>query len=336
MKRVFCKATLLIFALSVLMGVSWAEAPKVRLVIGTGGLGGVYYYYGTAVAEIISKAGKFEATAMQTAASIDNLQLIQKRTDPANNTYYLGCILPDSAYMAYTGQHEKFKDQPAKDVRILWTMYPNYLHVVTKEGSGIESIIDLKGKKVSTGAPGSGTEVEALMVLEAAGIKTSDFSKHERLGASESAEALAAGTIDAYFWSGGLPTSSITELATTLKRKGSKIKLIGLPADSDIVKNITTKFPGVCEPATIPASVYETAKDTPTLAFWNLFMGPASLPEDVAYEVTKTVFEKLGELHNAVKPSKDTTPQNAVKFVNGTIPYHPGSLKYFKEIGVLK
>ncbi|SFM43385.1 TAXI family TRAP transporter solute-binding subunit [Thermodesulforhabdus norvegica] len=336
MKQAFRKLTILIFALTLVAGFSQAEASKVRLVIGTGGLGGVYYYYGTTVAEIISKAGEFEATAMQTAASVDNLQLIQKRTDPEGNVYYLACVLPDSAYLAYTGQHEKFKDQPAKDVRILWTMYPNYLHIVTKEGSGIETVADLKGKRVSTGAPGSGTEVEAFMVLEAAGISTSDFAKHERLGASESAEALSAGTIDAYFWSGGLPTSSITELATTLKRKGSKIKLIGLPADGDIVKNIASKFPGVCEPATIAASVYGTSEDTPTLAFWNLFMGPASLPEEVAYKITKTVFEKLEELHSAVKPSKATTPENAVKFVGGTIPYHPGSLKYFKEIGVLK
>lgn len=330
------KLSVLVMAVCLIAGVSKAEAPQVRLVIGTGGIGGVYYYYGTTVAEILSKVGGLESTAMQTAASVDNIQLIQKRTDPESGVYYLGTILPDSAYLAYTGKHEKFKNQPAKRIRILWAMYPNELHIVTKGDSGIDTITDLKGRKVSTGAPGSGTEVNAFMVLEAAGLSTKDFSKHERLGAAESAEALSAGTIDAYFWSGGVPTSSVLELATTLKRKGTQIKLIDLPADSDIVKNITTQFPGICESIVIPKSAYGTPTDVQTLAFWNLFMAREDLPEDVAYKITKIVFERLDELHSAVKPAEATTLENAVKFVGGTIPYHPGSLKYFKEIGVLK
>lgn len=336
MKKVLICLLATLLALGMFNGNGNAEEKNVNLIIATGGLGGVYYYYGTAVAEILSQKGGMKATAIQTAASIDNILLIQKKTDPSSGTFYCGTVLPDSAYLAYTGKHEKFKESPAKDLRMLWAMYPNFLHLVTKSDSGIKSLADLKGKRVSTGAPNSGTEVEAFLVLEAAGISPKDFTKHERLGAAESAEALAAGTIDAYFWSGGLPTASITELSTTLSRKGSKMELILLSPDDPIVKKLLNDFPGVMEANTIPKDVYGTEKDVPTLAFWNLFLCSASLPEQVAYTVTKTLFENLKTLHESVKASKDTSVENTVKFTKGIIPTHEGALKYFKEVGAIK
>jgi uncharacterized protein len=325
----------LAFILGLMGSIALAEE-KPKIMITTGGIGGVYYYYGTTVAEILSKNAGVEATAIQTAASVDNLLLIQRRTDPAKNTYYLGLILPDSAYLAYTGKIERFKDKPAKDIRVLWAMYPNILHVVAAPGSGIKTIADMKGKKVSTGAPGSGTEIEAFMVLEAAGLKPADLGKQERLGASESAESLSHGTLDAYFWSGGLPTSSITELATTLARKGGKVEFVNLDPNGELVKKLLQKFPGVMEAGVIPKETYNTEKDIHTLAFWNLFMGPKSLPERYSYAITKALFENLPQLQKAVKAAKDNTLSNAVKFAQGTIPYDPGALRYFKEKGVLK
>lgn len=309
---------------------------KPKILIATGGIGGVYYYYGTAVAEILTKYAGVEATAIQTAASVDNLLLIQRRSDPKKNTYYMGIVLPDSAYLAYTGAIDKFKDKPAKDIRVLWATYPNILHIVAAPGSGIKTVADLKGKRVSTAAPGSGTELEAFMVLEAAGIKTSDLAKQERLGAGESGESMSHGTLDAYFWSGGLPTSSVTELATTMARKGSKIELVDLDPKGDLVKKLLKKYPGVMEAGVIPKEVYGTAKDTRTLAFWNLFVGPNSLPEKYSYAITKALFEHQDQLQKAVKAAKDNTPGNAVKFVHGTIPYDPGALRYYKEKGLLK
>jgi len=329
------KVLMVVLAVLMFTGTVYAQG-KVSLMVATGGLGGVYYYYGSSVAEIISKNAGYEATAIQTAASVDNIMLLQKREDPKSNLFYLSTILPDSAFLAFMGQHEKFKDTPAKELRIMWAMYPNFLHIVTKQGSGIQKVADLKGKRVSTGAPGSGTEVEAFMVLEAAGVKISELAKQERLGAAESAEALASGTIDAYFWSGGLPTASITELATTLSRKGAKLDFVSLSKEDPVVQNINKKFPGICEPGVIGKQVYSTEKDVPTLAFWNLFMCTERLPEDIGYKVTKAVFENLPQLHSAVKPSKDTNLESAIKFVNGAIPYHPGALKYFKEVGALK
>jgi TRAP transporter TAXI family solute receptor len=333
MKKISCIVLMMVLGLAT--GAVAAEE-KPRIMVATGGIGGVYYYYGTAVAEILTKSGGMEATAIQTAASVDNLLLIQRRTDPTKNTYYLGTVLPDSAYLAYIGKLDRFKDKPAKEIRILWAMYPNYLHLVTVSGSGIKTVADLKGKRVSTGAPGSGTEVEAFMVLDAVGLKTSELGKQERLGAAESSEALSQGTLDAYFWSGGLPTASVTELATSLARKGSKIELVDMAPNSELVKKLLQQFPGVMETGVIPKEVYRTDKDNRTLAFWNLFMGSKELPEKYSYSITKMVFEHLAQLQAAVKAAKDTTPANAVKFINGVIPYDPGSLRYFKETGALK
>jgi uncharacterized protein len=325
--------------LGVLLGfgcLAGAAEEKPKILITTGGIGGVYYYYGTAVAEILTKYAGVEATAIQTAASVDNLLLIQRRSDPKKNTYYLGIVLPDSAFLAYTGAIDKFKDKPAKDIRILWATYPNILHIVAAPGSGIKTVADLKGKRVSTAAPGSGTELEAFMVLEAAGVKTSDLAKQERLGAGESGESMSHGTLDAYFWSGGLPTSSVTELATSMSRQGKKLEFVDLDPKGELVKTLLKKYPGVMEPGMIPKDVYGTAKDTRTLEFWNLFVGPSSLPEKYSYAITKALFEHQDQLQKAVKAAKDNTLASAVKFVHGTIPYDPGALRYYKEKGALK
>ncbi|WP_460376329.1 TAXI family TRAP transporter solute-binding subunit [Thermus antranikianii] len=323
------RALLILLALA---GLGLAQKP--RVVIATGGVGGVYFYYGTTLAEIWSKAGVAEAQAIQTAASIDNLLLLENRT--GGGTYYCGTVLPDSAYLAYTGQHDRFKEKPAKSVRILFAMYPNFLHIVTREGTGIRVVQDLKGKRVSTGAPGSGTEVEALLVLQAAGISPKDFAKQERLGAQESANALAEGNIDAFFWSGGLPTGAITELSAALARKGQRIHLVPLDPKSTVVQTFQKRFPGLAGPGVIPKAVYGTRSDTPTLTFWNLFVCPQSLPEEAAYALTKATFENLATLRQAVAAARDTTLENAVRFVGGTIPYHEGALRYFREAGVLK
>ena len=316
------------------MAVGAEEKPKI--LIATGGIGGVYYYYGTAVAEILTKYAGVEATAIQTAASVDNMLLIQRRSDPRKNTYYMGIVLPDSAYLAYNGAIDKFKEKPAKDLRVLWAAYPNVLHIVVAPGSGIKTVADLKGKRVSTAAPGSGTELEAFMVLEAAGVKVSDLAKQERLGAGESGESMSHGTLDAYFWSGGLPTSSVTELATSMSRQGKKLELVDLDPKGDLVKKLLKKFPGVMETGVIHKEIYGTAKDNKTLDFWNLFVGPKSLPEKYSYAITKALFEHQDQLQKAVKAAKDNTLHNAVKFVNGTIPYDPGALRYYKEKGILK
>ncbi|MHB8091989.1 MAG: TAXI family TRAP transporter solute-binding subunit [Syntrophales bacterium] len=311
-------------------------ADKPKIIITTGGIGGVYYYYGTTLAEILTKHAGVDATAIQTAASVDNMLLIQRRTDPSKNTYYLGLVLADTAYLGYTGKIQRLQDRPPKEIRILWNMYPAYVHLVTSSGSGIKTVADLKGKRVGTGAPNSATEVEAFLIMEAAGVKTSDLAKQERLGASESAEALSQGTIDAYFWTGGLPTGSIVELSTTLARRGKKLEFVEMDPNGEMVKGLTKKYAGVMSSGIIPKNIYGTERDSNTISSGNWVMGPDSLPEKYSYAITKALFENLNQLHTAVKTSKDTTINNAVKSYGGIIPYDPGALKYYKEKGAIK
>jgi uncharacterized protein len=322
--------------LVVLVGSGAVYAQNAKVMIATGGIGGVYYYYGTQVSEIMNKSGVAAATAMQTAASVDNMMLIRDKTDAAKNTFFFATVLPDTAFFTVTGKHERFAEKPAK-ASILWMMYPNYLHIVTTDKSGIAKLADLQNKRVSTGAPGSGTEFTALNLLDAAKIDPAKFRKWEKLGAKESDEALANGTIDAFFWSGGLPTGSIVELANTLERKGLKITLVPLPESDPGVAAFMQAFSGLSDPTVIPKTVYGTAADTPSLAFWNMFVCPESTPEELAYQTTKALFENLDTLRAAVKPARDTDPASTAKFVGkSAIPFHPGAVKYFKEKGLVK
>ncbi|WP_018111994.1 TAXI family TRAP transporter solute-binding subunit [Thermus igniterrae] len=310
-------------------------AQKPQVLIGTGGVGGVYFYYGTAVAEILNKSGAVQAQAMQSGGSIENLLLLRDRTDPARGVYYCGTALPDAVLMAHQGE-ERFQGKPAP-VRILFTMYPNYFHVVTTEESGIRVLQDLRGKRVSTEVAGGIIEYEA-RTLMAAAIPGFDprvhFAKWERLRVAESAQMLSEGNLDAFFWSGGLPTGSILELAGSLARKGKRLFLVPLPPQSTPVQVLQRRFPGVVDTGVIPKGVYNTRYDTPTLTFWNVFVCPASLPEEVAYAMVKAVFENVATLHAAVAPARDTTLENAVRSRGGKVPYHEGAVRYFRERGV--
>jgi TRAP transporter TAXI family solute receptor len=315
---------------------SSVSAKQIKIICATGGIGGVYLYYGTQVAAIITANTPYQATAIQTAASIDDNLLLRDKTDPEKGIYFCATSLPDSAYVAYTGAHKMFKEKPAPS-RILWMMYPNYLQIVTTADRGIKTVKDLAGKRVSTGAPGSGTEFTAMLVLKAAGVKADSFKKWEKLGAKESTEALSNGTIDAYFWSGGLPTGSIVELATTLKRRNKTISFVSIPKDSDVVKYFDKNFAGLAEPGVISKNVYESNSDTPTIRFWNWVLAPKSLPDNIAYDIVKAVFTHLDQLHRAIKPAIMTTAENTAKFIGKTtIPFDPGAIKYFKEIGATK
>jgi TRAP transporter TAXI family solute receptor len=330
MKRRFLLGSLLcLIAFS-----STAYAEQIKIIFATGGIGGVYLYYGTQIAAIITANTPYQATAIQTAASIDDNLLLRDKTDPAKGIYFCATSLPDSAYVAYMGLHPQFKEKRAPS-RILWMMYPNYLQIVTTADRNIKTVKDLAGERVSTGAPGSGTEYTAMLVLKAGGVEPSSFKKWEKLGAKESAEALSNGTIDAYFWSGGLPTGSIVELATTLERRNKTVAFVSIPKDSNVVKYFDEHFSGLAESGVISSKVYESKSDTPTLRFWNWVLAPASLPNNVAYDMVKAVFTHLDQLHRAIKPASMTTAENTAKFIGKTtIPFDPGAVKYFKEIGV--
>ncbi len=292
---------------------------KKRISVATGGMGGVYFVIGGGIASILSKYANVEAAAEVTAASVDNCKLIAaKKSD-------LGLIMGDTGYDAFKGTGN-FKGRPLP-LRTVCVLYPNLMHVVTVDGKGIKKVTDLKGKRVSTGAPGSGTEVKALRVLEAAGVNHEKDIKKDRLGAGESAGALKDGKIDAYFWDGGVPTSSVLDLAAS---PGIKMFLV---SHEDLIPKMVEKYGPVYYRAIIPKKVYTGIDyDTNVAAVANLLMCHQDMDEKLGYDITKTIFEHLKELAAIHKEALNINLKDGGG--NKAVPYHKGAAKYFKEKGI--
>jgi len=315
------RVLLLVLILTLSLGLSTASAQSkdVKLSIATGGTGGVYYPIGGGMANILSKYIPYaEATAEVTAASVDNCLLVgAKKSDMA-------LIMADTGWDAFQGMG-KFKEK--LPIVTLAVLYINNMHLVTVEGKGIDKVTDLKGKRVSTGAPGSGTEVKCLRVIEAYGLNPDKDMTRDRLGASESAGALKDGKIDAYFWDGGLPTASVTDLGST---PGVKLKLI---AHGDAIPKMTEKYGPLYFKGVIPAKTYPGQSQEVSIArVSNLLICNKDMKEKVAYDIVKTIFDHKPELvavHKmaeelALEPQADGSP----------LPFHPGAAKYFKEKGI--
>lgn len=317
MKRLFVFTVIVTLVLG--LPTVWAQQKDVRLSVATGGTGGVYYPMGGGMANILSKYIPYaEATAEVTSASVDNCRLIgSKKADMA-------LIMADVGWDAYTGKG-KFKEKVP--IVTLAVLYPNTMHIVTLEGKGIEKVSDLKGKRVSTGSPGSGTEVKGMRVLEAYGLDPDKDMTRDRLGAAESAGAIKDGKIDAYFWDGGIPTSSITDLGAT---PGVTLKLIN---HGDGVAKMREKYGPLYVKGTIPAKSYPGQDQEIEIAVvWNLLICNVDMKEKVAYDIVKTLFEKKPELIAVHKMA--TNLQYETQADGSPIPFHPGALKYFKEKGI--
>lgn len=302
-------------------GVSSAWAQKtVRLSIATGGTGGVYYPLGGGMANIISKYIPYtDATAEVTTASVDNCRLVGAGKGE------LALIMADTGWDAYQGRAQ-FKDKiPLRTVAVL---YPNNMHVVTLEGKGIEKVTDLKGKRVSTGAPGSGTEVMALRVIEAFGLDPTKDMTRDKLGVSESAGALKDRKIDAFFWVGGLPTAAITDLGAT---PGIKMKLIG---HADALTKMRETYGPIYVKGVIPAKTYPGQDaDVPITIVWNLLVCHDNMKGDLVYDILKTFFDHKQELIASHREARwlSLEPQATG---GSPIPFHSGAIRYFTEKGL--
>jgi len=298
-----------------------AAAQQVNIAIATGGTGGVYYPLGGGMANVLTKyVPGFAATARVTGGSVDNLKLIGSKQSE------VALVMVDAALDALKGE-DKFKGNKV-EVRTLMVLYPNRMHVVTIEGKGIDKMLDLKGKRISTGSPGSATEVMAFRVIEAAGLDKDKDMRRERLGVAESVNALKDGKIDAFFWVGGLPTAAVTDLGAT---PGVKIKLID---HTPVVDGMNKKYGGIYSTGIIPAKTYPGQdKDNAIAVVMNILVSEASLPEQVAYNVVKTFIEKRDELIAVHGEAKAITLENQSR-KNSPIPWHPGAVKYLKEKGV--
>jgi TRAP transporter TAXI family solute receptor len=293
-----------------------------NLSIATGGTGGVYYPLGGGMAAVLSKyVPGMQATAEVTGGSVANLQLI------STGKPYLAMTMVDAGLDALKGQ-DKFNGKPVP-VRTLMVMYPNRMHVVSIEGTGVTKMADLKGKRVSTGSGGSATEVMAFRVIEAAGLDKDKDMKRERLGVAESANALKDRKIDAFFWVGGLPTAAVSDLAHS---PGVKVKLID---HADLVGKMNQKYGNLYVEDRIPKETYRGMDaDNRQATVMNLLVAHQNMDDKTAYNIVKTVFEKLDELIRVHKEAENFKLENQKSAAAGGIPWHPGALKYFAEKGV--
>ncbi len=288
-----------------------------QLSIATGGTGGVYYPYGGGLAELINRhVAGHSAVAEVTGASVENMGLI------ARGDSDLALALADTVYQAWKGEG-RFEGRRIEKVRALASIYPNAVQIVTMAGSGISSLQDLKGKRVSVGAPGSGTEVNAKALLEANGISYDDI-RVQRLNFNETADALRDGDIDAGFWSVGPPTSSILNLAVT-----RDIALVSITPEE--IEN-ARKVEPVFAPYTLRAGTYDKVNDpVNTISIPNVLVVNADMPDELAYNITKVLFEKTAELIAIHPAANDTTVEFSL--TSTPVPLHPGAVRYYEEIG---
>ncbi len=317
MKRLWVLGIIFLFVFS--LPSAWAQK-TVRLSIATGGTGGVYYPLGGGMANIISKYIPYtEATAEVTTASVDNCRLV------GAGKAELALIMADTGWDAYQGRAQFKEKVPLRTVAVL---YPNNMHIVTVEGKGIEKVTDLKGKRVSTGAPGSGTEVMALRVIEAFGLDPTKDMTRDKLGVSESAGALKDRKIDVFFWVGGLPTAAVMDLGAT---PGVKMKLIG---HADAVPKMRETYGPIYVKGVIPAKTYPgQTVDVPIAVVWNLLVCNEKMKGDIVYDILKTFFDHKQELVASHREASNISLEYQAGG-GSPIPLHPGAIRYFTEKGL--
>ncbi len=311
----------LYFAVGLVLLLVGSVAAENRLIIATASTGGTWYPLGGGIANLIMQyVPDTSASAKPSGASIENIRNVgKKRVD-------LAIVQPDAALSAYRGEETFRAQREYTDLRGLFSTYPIDCYFYTVEDSGINSFRDLKGKTVAVGAAGSGTEVLNRMLLEDYGI-TYDDIEERFLSAPEATEALKDGTIDAAMYLLGTPAPTLMDLSTQ-----RNIKFLSI--DEDILKEFVKDHP-TYEPTVIKAGTYKNQdKDFRTIQYYGIFVAHADMDEQLAYDITKAVYDHLPELARIHVAFKKIGPETAVKSI--AIPLHPGAEKYFREKGIIK
>ena len=286
----------------------------------TGGTSGVYYPLGVAITQIYGKAIPDAKSSVQsTKASAENLNLLQ--AGRGEIAFTLGDALGD----AWKGDADAGFKAPLNKLRTIAAIYPNYIQIVANADSGIKTLADLKGKRVSVGAPKSGTELNARAIFKGAGMSYADLGKTEYLPFGESVELIKNRQLDATIISAGLGVAAVRDLSTA-------IKLTIVPISPDVVKKIGE---AAYQPATVPANTYngQTA-EVATIAIKNFLVSHQGVSDDLAYKMTKAIFDNLGDLHAAHGAAKAISKEGAPQ--NPPAPLHPGAVRYYKEAGLIK
>jgi hypothetical protein len=305
-------------AVAVVLAVPAVQAEQFVNVL-TGGTSGVYYPLGVAIGKIYSdKLPDVKTQVQATKASVENLILLQQGRGE------IAFALGDSLKAAWEGDEEAgFKSKLTK-LRTIGAIYPNYIQIVATAESGIKTLADLKGKSLSVGAPKSGTELNSRAILAAAGLSYKDIGKVEYLPFAESVDLMKNRQLDATLQSAGLGVASLKDLSTS-----TEINVVSVP--KDVVDKIGPPFVSVL----IPANTYAgQEKDVPTAAVINYLVTSTAVSDDLAYQMTKLIFESLPELANAHVAGKDIKLENAA--TGSPVPLHPGAIRYYKEKGLIK
>ncbi|MFC5299993.1 TAXI family TRAP transporter solute-binding subunit [Azospira restricta] len=286
----------------------------------TGGTSGVYYPLGVALSQIYGKAIPGAKTSVQaTKASAENLNLLQAGRGE------IAFTLGDSLSDAWKGDAEAGFKAPLNKLRGVAGVYPNYIQIVAAADSGIKSLADLKGKRISVGAPKSGTELNARAVLKAAGLSYKDFAKVEYLPFGESVELMKNRQLDVTLQSAGLGVASLRDLATA-------VKIVVVPVPADVVAKVGDP---AYQPGTIPAKTYEGQnEEVPTVAIQNFLVTHEGVPAETVYAMTRSLFDNLDQMVAAHAAAKAIRKENAAK--NMPLPLHPGAEKYYREAGLLR
>ena len=290
--------------------------------IGTGGTAGTYYPGGGMIANAVSQPGKIVATAQATNGSVANVNGV------AGGALESGFSQSDVATWAYTGTGVYEGKPKVADLRMIANLYPESIHLVVKKGSGIKSVSDLKGKRVALDEPGSGTLVNARIVLAAYGVKESDI-KPEYIKPNQAGDKLKDGALDAFFFVGGAPAGAIAELASS----GTGIELVPLAGPQADALRKTNPYLAV---DTIAAGTYKDVPAVQTMAMGAQWVTSAKADAETVYQITKALYGKAAQdtLAAGHAKGKFITKENAVKGVG--IPFHPGAERFYKEAGLLK
>lgn len=290
--------------------------------IGTGGTAGTYYPVGGMIANAVTQPGKVIVTAQASNGSLANVNGV------AGGAIESGFSQSDVATWAYTGTGP-YTDKPkVSDLRMIANLYPESIHLVVKKGSGIKTVADLKGKRVALDEPGSGTLINARMVLAAYGVQESDI-KAEFIKPNQAGDKLKDGALDAFFFVGGSPAGAIAELASS----GAGIELVALGGPQADGLRMANPYFAV---DTIPANTYKDVAAVQTLAVGAQWVTSAKADTETVYQITKALFSDATQKALAAGHAKGKliNNKNAVQGVG--IPFHPGAEKYYKEAGVLK
>ena len=298
-----------------------ADGVASKIVLATGGNTGTYYAYGMAMGKVLQDKTGIKFDVQSTGASKANIQLVQ--TGEAD----MAVVQNDVMYYAYTGT-DLFSGAQTKDFSAVATLYPELCQIIASKSSGIKSVADLAGKRVSVGDAGSGVEFNAKQILAAYGIDMDKDIEKQNLGFGPSADALKDEKIDAFFCVAGIPTTAITDLAMS-----NEITVV--PVDDDKFAALSEQY-GFYTQQPIPAGTYNgMTEDVKTVAVMATYIVDNDLSEETVYEITKAIFENKDAIAASHVKGTELDSAKAVEGIPSEVPFHAGAEKYFKEIGVL-